>query len=205
MSLWKRILDTLIDPNLIVLLLSLGVLGITIEILHPGLIFPGTFGAISLITAMFGLQVLPVSWSGVLLMVLAAGFFVADLYLPTHGALTLAGLASFTVGALMLFDPAGSAYSTSVWVVLAIAGTIAVLFAFVITKVVQARRAKPQTGIEELRGEIGVVRRQLDPEGVVFVHGELWRARSTNGPIAMGEQVRVERVGDDLRLDVVPA
>ena len=86
----------------------------------------------------------------------------------------------------MLFDPAGSAYSTSLWVVLAIAGTIAVLFAFVITKVVQARRAKPQTGIEELRGEIGVVRRSLDPEGVVFVHGELWRARSTNGPIAHG-------------------
>ena len=81
----------------------------------------------------------------------------------------------------MLFDPAGSAYSTSLWVVLAIAGTIAVLFAFAITKIVQARRAKPQTGIEELRGEIGVVRRQLDPEGIVFVHGELWRARSTDG------------------------
>jgi membrane-bound serine protease (ClpP class) len=205
MSLWKRILDTLIDPNLILLMMTLGVLGITIEILHPGLIFPGTFGAISLITAMFGLQVLPVSWAGVLLMVLAAGFFVADLYLPTHGALTLAGLASFVVGALMLFDPAGSAYSTSLWVVLAIAGTVAVLFAFAITKVVQARRAKPQTGMEELRGEIGVVRRPLDPEGTVFVHGELWRARSSNGPIPVGRQVRVEGVDSDLRLDVVPA
>ena len=91
MSLWKRILDTLIDPNLILLMMTLGVLGITIEIFNPGLIFPGTFGAISLITALFGLQVLPVSWAGVLLMVLAAGFFVGDLYLPTHGALTLAG------------------------------------------------------------------------------------------------------------------
>ena len=205
MSLWKRILDTLIDPNLIVLLLSLGVLGITIEILHPGLIFPGTFGAISLITAMFGLQVLPISWAGVLLMVLAAGFFVADLYLPTHGALTLAGLASFTVGALMLFDPAGSAYSTSLWVVLAIAGTIAVLFAFVITKVVQARRAKPQTGIDELRGEIGVVRRPLDPRRRLRARRALAGALARHGPIAMGEHVRVERIGSDLRLDVVPA
>ena len=205
MSLWKQILDTLIDPNLIVLLLSLGVLGITIEILHPGLIFPGTLGAIALITAFFGLDVLPVSWSGVLLMVLAAGFFVADLYLPTHGALTLAGLACFTVGALMLFDPAGSAYSTSLWVVLAIGVTIAVLFAFAIAKVVQARRAKPQTGVQELLGEVAVVRRPLDPEGLVFVHGELWRARSTNGPIAMGEKVRIQRVDSDLRLDVVPA
>ena len=205
MSLWKEILDTLIDPNLIVLLLSLGVLGITIEILHPGLIFPGTLGAISLITAMFGLQVLPVSWAGVLLMVLAACFFIADLYLPTHGALTLAGLASFVVGALMLFDPAGSAYSTSLWVVLGIAVTIGVLFAFVITKVVQARRAKPKTGVEELRGEIGVVRRQLDPDGLIFVRGELWRAHSTGGRVAMGEQVRVLQIGDDLRLDVAPA
>ena len=204
MSLWKRILDTLIDPNLILLLMSLGVLGITIEILHPGLIFPGTLGAISLITALFGLQVLPISWAGVLLMVLAAFFFVADLYLPTHGALTLAGLASFIVGALMLFDPAGSAYSTSLWVVVAIGGTIAVFFAFAIAKIIQARRRKPQTGMEELRGEVGIVRRQLDPDGLVFVRGELWRAHSTAGTVAMGEHVRVERLGDELRLDVTP-
>jgi membrane-bound serine protease (ClpP class) len=202
MSLWKRILDTLIDPNLILLLMTLGVLGITIEILHPGLIFPGTVGAIALVTALFGLQVLPISWAGVLLMVLAGAFFVADLYLPTHGALTLAGLASFVVGALMLFDPAGSAYSTSRWVVLAIAGAIAAFFAFAITKIIQARRRTPQTGVEELRGEIGIVRRQLDPDGLVFIRGELWRAHSADGWVAVGEQVRVERLGADLRLDV---
>ncbi len=194
MSLWKRILDTLIDPNIILLLMSLGVLGITVEIFNPGLIFPGTIGALSLITGLFGLQVLPVSWAGVLLMLLAAGFFVADLFLPTHGALTLAGLASFVLGSLMLFDPAGSAYHVSLWVVLAIAGTIAVLFGFAISKVVQARRAKPKTGTEELIGELGVVRRALDPEGTVFVHGELWRARSDGERVPAGRPVRVEAI-----------
>jgi membrane-bound serine protease (ClpP class) len=204
MSLWKRILDTLIDPNIIVLLLSLGVLGITVELFNPGLIFPGTVGAISLITALFGLQVLPVSAAGLLLLLLAAGFFAAELFVPSHGALTLAGVASFVVGSLMLFDPAGPAYQVSLTVVLAIAGTLAVLFGIAFTKALQARRAKPQTGSDELRGEIGFVRRKLDPEGLVFVHGELWRARSLDGPIAVGRPVRVERVDDGLVLGVLP-
>jgi membrane-bound serine protease (ClpP class) len=204
MSLWKRILDTLIDPNIIVLLMSLGVLGITVELFNPGLIFPGTLGALSLITALFGLQVLPISWAGLMLMLLAAGFFVADLFLPTHGALTLAGLASFVLGALMLFDPAGSAYQVSLWVVLAIAGTFVVLFGFAISKIIQARRAKPRTGTEELIGEIGVVRRTLDPEGTVFVRGELWRARTQGGRVPVGQAVRVDAVGEELLLDVSP-
>ena len=120
MSLWKRVLDTLIDPNLIVLLMSIGVLGITIEILNPGLILPGTVGVISLIIGLFGLQVLPVSWAGLLLMALAVGFFVAEAFVPSHGALALAGAISFVVGALMLFDPAGEGYQVSIWVALAV-------------------------------------------------------------------------------------
>jgi membrane-bound serine protease (ClpP class) len=205
MSLWKRILDTLIDPNIIVLLLSLGVLGITVELFNPGLIFPGTVGAISLITALFGLQVLPVSAAGLLLLLLAAGFFAAELFVPSHGALTLAGVASFVVGSLMLFDPAGPAYQVSLTVVLAIAGTLAVLFGIAFTKALQARRAKPQTGSDELRGEIGFVRRMLDPEGLVFVHGELWRARPANGEaLKPGQRVRVAAVDPGLVLEVEP-
>lgn len=202
MSLWKRILDTLIDPNIIVLLMSLGVLGITIEILNPGLIFPGTVGIISLIVGLFGLQVLPVSWAGVLLLLLAAAFFAAEAFVTSHGALALAGAVSFVVGALMLFDPAGPEYQVSIWVALAVGGTLAVLTAIAVTKVVQARRAPKRTGQEELIGEIGVVRRPLQPAGLVAVHGELWQARSNDGSIATGEQVRVEAIGDDLVLVV---
>jgi len=205
MSLWKRILDTLIDPNIIVLLLSLGVLGITVELFNPGLIFPGTFGAIALIVAFFGLQVLPVSAAGILLILLAAAFFVAEPFVMSHGALALAGAACFVVGSLMLFDPAGHGYQVSIWVALAIAGTFTLLMVFALTKIVQARRRKPVTGEEDLVGQVGVVRKPLDPSGLVFVHGELWQAQSDGGSIGVGANVLVESVGEGLVLHVRPA
>jgi membrane-bound serine protease (ClpP class) len=202
MGVWKRILDTLIDPNLIVLFMSLGVLGITIEILNPGLIFPGTIGAISLIVGLFGLQVLPVSAAGLLLLLLAIAFFVAEAFVVSHGALSLAGAASFVVGSLMLFDPAGEAYQVSKWVSFAIGGTLALVIGLAITKVVDLRRTKPQTGEEDMLGDIGVVRAPLEPTGLVFVHGELWRARAEDDPIGAGERVEVLRIDDGLLLEV---
>ena len=107
MSFWQRARDLLVDPNLIALMLSIGLIGIVVELWNPGLIFPGTVGAISLILGLYGLQVLPVSLAGVLLMLLAAAFFVAEAFVPTHGALAVAGAVTFVLGALMLFDPAG--------------------------------------------------------------------------------------------------
>jgi membrane-bound serine protease (ClpP class) len=202
MSLWQRILDTIIDPNLILILMSLGVLGITVELFNPGLIFPGTVGAICLIIGLFGLQVLPINWAGLLLMVLAAAFFTAELFVVSHGALSLAGAVSFVFGALLLFEPAGDTYEVSIWVVLAIAATLAGLIGIAFTKALQARRAKPQTGADELAEQIGIVRQTLDPEGFVFVNGELWRAHTADGPIAAGETVRVDRVEDGLVLEV---
>ena len=202
MSLWKRILDTIVDPNIIVLLLSLGVLGITIELFNPGLIFPGTVGAISLIVGLFGLQVLPVSAAGILLMLLAAAFFAAEPFVASHGALALAGAACFVIGALMLFDPAGPHYQVSLWVALAIAGTFALLMVFAVTKIVQARRRKPVTGKDELIGDVGIVRKKLDPAGLVFVHGELWQARTAGDPIEEGTTVQVDAIEDGLVLEV---
>jgi membrane-bound serine protease (ClpP class) len=202
MSVWKRVLDTVIDPNIILLLMSLGVLGITVELFNPGLIFPGTAGAISLIVGLFGLQVLPISWAGVLLLLLAAAFFAAEPFVTSHGALALAGGVSFVIGALLLFDPAGEAYQVSLPVALVIAGTFVLLFAVAMTKVVQARRRTPTTGREELIGQIGVVRKALDPAGSVFVHGELWRAETTGDQLGVGETVCVEAIEDGLVLQV---
>jgi membrane-bound serine protease (ClpP class) len=202
MSLWKRILDTIIDPNIIVLLLSLGALGITVELFNPGLIFPGTFGAISLIVAFFGLQVLPVSAAGVLLMLLAAAFFAAEPFVMSHGALALAGAACFVVGALMLFDPAGPGYQVSLWVALAIAGSIFACIVFAVTKIFQARRRPVATGKDELVGQIGVVRQALDPNGLVFVHGELWQAHTDGEVLKPGTSVRVDAIEEGLVLDV---
>ncbi len=206
MSFWDRILDVVIDPNIIVLLMSLGVLAITVELFNPGLIFPAAFGAISLIIGLFGLQVLPFSWAGILLMLVALGFFVAEAFITSHGALAVAGAVAFVFGALMLFDPAGDAYQVSLPVAIAIAATLALFVAFAVAKVIAARRRPPATGREEMLGQVGIVREPLDPEGLVFVHGELWKARAADGDsIPAGAAVTVERIGDGLVLDVARA
>src|SRR5262249_49185144 len=153
MTFWQRARDFLIDPNLIALFLSIGLIGIVVELWNPGLIFPGTVGAISLILGLYGLQVLPVSVAGLLLMLLAAGFFVADALVTAHGALTLAGAILFVLGALMLFDPAGSAYQVSLPVALALACSFVLAIGFAITKVVRVRRLPPAVGATYLVGD----------------------------------------------------
>lgn len=199
MTFWQRARDLLIDPNLIAIMLSIGLLGIVIELWNPGLILPGTVGAISLILGLYGLQVLPVSIAGLLLMLLAAGFFVAEAFVPTHGALTLAGGVTFVLGALILFDPAGEAYQVSLPVAIGIAGTLALLLGIALTRVVRVARRPAAVGVHGLVGAEAVVRRN----GLVSVGGELWRARSADGsPLTPGEHVRVVEVEEDLGLVV---
>ena len=206
MSAWQKILDTLIDPNLIVLFMSIGTLGLIVELWNPGLIFPGTVGAISLILGLFGLQVLPISAAGLLLMLLAFAFFAAEAFVPTHGAITVAGAVCFVLGALLLFEPAGETYEVSLPAVLAIAASLAGVMALVAFKIVQVRRAPVVTGSSELLGQIGVVREKLAPTGIVFVRGELWQARTNDGePLEAGTSVKVERIDDDLVLEVEAA
>ena len=199
MSFWQRARDFLVDPNLITLMLSIGLIGIVVELWNPGLVFPGTVGAISLILGLYGLQVLPVSLAGLLLMLLAAGFFIAEAFVPTHGALALAGGIMFVLGALMLFDPAGEAYQVSMPVAIGIAASLALLLGFAMTRALRAARMPAAVGLQEMVGSEGVVRR----DGMVQVNGELWRARATDGdPLEVGEHVRVEQVEEDLRLVV---
>jgi membrane-bound serine protease (ClpP class) len=177
MSAWQNFLNTLINPTLITILLSIGMLGITVELFAPGHILPGTVGAISLILALFGLSVLPISWAGLALMLLAFGFFGADLIVPTHGALTLAGAVCLVLGGALLFNPAGPAYSVSLPVLIGVAATLALILGFALAKVVQVRRRPAATGVASLVGQTGVVR----PSGMVFVNGELWRAEMADG------------------------
>jgi len=205
MSLWQKVLDTLIDPNLIVLFMSIGTLGLIVELWNPGLIFPGTVGAISLILGLFGLQVLPISAAGLLLMLLAFAFFAAEAFVPTHGAITLAGAVCFVIGAMLLFEPAGSTYKVSLPAVIAMAAAIAGLMGLAAIKIVQARRAPVVTGTSELVGQVGFVRDALTPAGTVFVRGELWKARSSDGPLERGAPVRIDSIDDELVLDVEPA
>ena len=159
MSFWQRALDTLIDPNIIALMLSLGVVGILVELWNPGLVLPGTVGAISLLVGLYGLQVLPVSAAGVLMLLLSLGLFVTDALVTSHGALTLAGAVTFVIGALMLFDPAGPAYQVSVWTALAIAGTLVLLLGVALSRIMKARRNPVEVGVGLLVGEQAEVRR----------------------------------------------
>ena len=198
MSFWQRARDLLVDPNLIALMLSIGLIGIVVELWNPGLIFPGTVGAISLILGLYGLQVLPVSLAGLFLMLLSAAFFVAEAFVPSHGALTVAGSVTFVLGALILFDPAGDAYQVSLPVALAIAGTLAVLLGFALTRVVRVARRPAAVGAHGVVGQEGVVQRG----GLVRVNGELWQASRADGALlAPGEHVRVQEVRE-LRLVV---
>ena len=199
MGAWKRALDLLIDPNVIALMLSLGLVGILVELWNPGLVLPGTVGVISLLVGLYGLQVLPVSAAGVLLMLVAAGLFVAEAFVVSHGALALAGAVTFVIGALMLFDPAGEAYQVSLWTAIAIAATLALLLGFALSRAVRARRNPVEVGVGTLVGGEAVVRR----DGWVTVSGELWRARSADGAqLVPGEHVTVEAIEDDLGLVV---
>ncbi len=199
MSGWKKALDLLIDPNIIALMLSLGIVGILVELWNPGLVFPGTVGAISLIVGLYGLQVLPVSVAGVLMMLLSAGLFVTEALVASHGALGLAGAVTFVIGALMLFDPAGPAYQVSIWTALAIAGSMAMVFGVILSRVVKARHNPVEVGVGLLVGQEAEVR----SDGLVALNGELWRAhRADDRPMTRGERVRVEAVADDLVLVV---
>jgi membrane-bound serine protease (ClpP class) len=199
LSFWERARDLLIDPNLITLFLSIGIIGIVVELWSPGLVFPGTVGAISLILGLYGLQVLPVSLAGLMLMALAIAFFVAEAFVPTHGALAVGGGVLFVLGSLILFDPAGDAYQVSLPVALGIALALVLLIGVALTRVVRVARAPVAVGTGGLVGIEGVVRRP----GLVLVNGELWRARTADGaPLNAGERVKVEQVEEDLRLVV---
>ncbi len=199
MTFWQRARDLLIDPNLIAIMLSVGLLGIVVELWNPGLIFPGTVGAISLILGLYGLQVLPVSVAGLLLLALSAAFFIAEAFVPTHGALTVAGAITFVLGALILFDPAGEAYQVSLPVAIGIAGTLTVLLAIALTRVARVARQPVAVGASSLIGTEGVVKRG----GFVLLNGELWRAHTADGTeLVPGEHVRVEQIEEDLQLVV---
>ena len=202
MSFWKKALDLLIDPNIVALMLSLGLVGILVELWNPGLIFPGTVGAVSLLVGLYGLQVLPVSVAGALLMLLAFAFFAAELFVPSHGALTVAGAITFVIGSLMLFDPAGPAYQVSLWTAVAVAVVLALLIGVGLAKTIGLRRRPPEVDAQRVVGSEGEVRR----DGLVFVAGELWRAqRADGGALVPGDHVVVQALGDGLELVVTPS
>ena len=191
LGLWKQIQDLLIDPNVVYVLLSIGLIGLVVELWNPGLIFPGTVGAISLIVSLWAAQVLPVSWAGILLMVLAAAFIAAEPFVASHGALAVAGGVCFALGGLLLFEPSDGAYEVSLPLLLGLSGAVTAMMLAIVYKIVQVRRRPVEVGVQSVVGARGIVRR----DGMVFVNGELWRARADDGEsLRTGDEVAVERV-----------
>jgi membrane-bound serine protease (ClpP class) len=197
---FTRLLNALIDPNLIPLLFLAGIAGIGFEIFHPGVVLPGALGAVALLLALFGFAVLPISWAGLALLILGAALLVIDAHVTSHGALTVSGLVSMVVGALLLFHNAPAPYNNvNTPLVVAFALAIGGFWAIAITKSVQVRRRPVAVGPQMIVGEIGEARR----DDMVFVHGELWRARPDDGaPLRPGQRVRVSGVGPELELRV---
>ena len=198
----ESFLYAIADPNIAFLLMSIATLGIMIEIFSPGLIFPGIVGAICGILAFYALGQLPVNIAGILLIVLAFGFFIGEALTATFGLFTAGGVTALVIGSLILFQGASPVFRVDPWLIAIVTILITGVFAFVINRVVRAHRRQAATGREELIGKKAVVKIALNPEGTVFFKGELWTAISDQGKIEPGEEVIITSV-DSLILHVI--
>ena len=201
MKLVEDFLYTIADPNIAYLLMSLATMGIMVEIFNPGLIFPGVVGGISLLLAFYSLGVLPVNWAGLLLIVLAIGLFIAEVFTTTFGLLTAGGVVALVIGSLILFQGAPAMFQVSPWLIAGMTITITLVFVFVLNRALIAHRKQARTGREDLIGRAAVVKVALKPEGMVFLKGERWEAISEEGPVAAGTEVVITGI-DGLTLHV---
>jgi membrane-bound serine protease (ClpP class) len=199
MGAMERFLFTIADPSIAYILLSLGMLGIMLELFNPGTIFPGVVGAICLLLSFYSLGMLPVNYTGILLIVLAFGLFVAEVFVTSHGLLALGGIASLTVGSMTLMGSPFFQINPGVIAGVVIVATI--ISVFIIGAIVRTRRMRQQTGREAMVGMVAVAKKTLDPTGTVFVHGEHWEATIDEGKVEPGEEVVITKV-DGLRLRV---
>jgi membrane-bound serine protease (ClpP class) len=200
---WRlRVLDAISDPNIAYLLLSFGVLGLYVEFLHPGAMFPGIAGGLCLILALFALHTLPINIAGLLLIIGAFVLFILEFKVVSFGLLTMGGVVALFLGSLMLIDSPLPYMRVSLTVIVPIVIVISSIAAFLMWLVIRVHRERAATGTSGMIGLEGEVLRRIDPQGEVFVHGERWRARASQ-PIDRGQRVRVVAV-DGLLLHVEP-
>jgi membrane-bound serine protease (ClpP class) len=185
-----KILKTLSDPNIAYLLMMIGMAGLYFELSHPGTIFPGVIGAISLILAFFAFQTLPVNYAGILLIAVALILFILEMKVTSYGLLSVGGIISLFLGSLMLFQGTSPEMRLSWRVLIPTVIMVSGFFVAIASLVFRSQISKPRTGDKGLIGEIGVVKERLEPGGKVFVHGELWNAEAAE-PIEVGAKVRV--------------
>lgn len=208
-TLIEALLQVLTNPNVVFILLTIGVQAILIELSSPGGWVAGFIGVVCLALATYGLGILPVNWFGLVFLVTAFVLFILDIKAPTHGALTMAGAASLVVGALVLFNSPGTPVEMRVspWVVIFISAATAATFGWFVSFAIRAQKAPVRMGREALlRGKYGTARTDLNPAGTVQMGGELWSAEiePESQPVQRGEQVMLVRLNGN-RLIVTKA
>jgi len=205
MTLKQRILTYIMDPNVAFILLAIGALALYAEFNHPGAVIPGTVGVVFILLAAFALNLLPVRFAAVVLIVGAFVLFALEAKFVTHGVLTIGGISLLVIGGLLLVDAPIPEMRVRLVTALAVSIPLGIITAFLMGIAVRARRNKIVTGEQGLVGEIGIAQTPLSPAGKVFVHGELWDAVASVD-IPVGERIVVRQVdGLILRVDPVPA
>ncbi|MCM8807035.1 MAG: nodulation protein NfeD, partial [Candidatus Omnitrophica bacterium] len=185
-----KILEFISDPNIAYLLLVIGIWGIIFELSHPGFGIPGIVGTIALILAFFGLHTLPINLAGIILIILSFIFFALEAITPTFGIFITSGIISFVLGSLMLFKK-GSMIKIPISTIFFVSVFASIFIWFIIWFAWRTKRRRIITGKEGLIGEEGKVISDLNPEGMIFIHGEYWKARSTSGIIPKNKKVKV--------------
>src|SRR3970282_2463436 len=171
------------DPNIAYILFMIGLYGLLFEIFNPGVIFPGVIGGICIILAFYSMHTLPINYAGLALIIFAIILFILEIKVISHGILSIGGVISLIIGSIMLINvESGLEVFIISWQVIALFVVLTILFfGFAITLGIKAQRRKPTTGVEGLINGIGEAITELNPEGAVRVHGEIWRAETIEG------------------------
>lgn len=200
----EKFLDLISDPNIGLILMTIAIYGIIFELSNPGAILPGVVGGIALILALASFAVLQVNVAGVALILLSVVFFIADIKVPGHGVLTVGGVIAFFLGALLLTERQAPFLRVSLQLALFMAVLTGMFFLFAVSAGIRAQKGPVRMGSESLVGAEGIARTDLSPEGMVYVAGEMWTAKTDTGQIPEGQRVEVIGI-DGLRLRVRPA
>ncbi|PLY02694.1 MAG: serine protease [Desulfuromonas sp.] len=199
---WRqKILNTISNPNVAYMLLMLGILGIFFEISQPGVILPGAVGALALLLAFIGLQMLPVNYVGVLLIVLAVVLFILEIKIISYGMLTIGGIIALTIGSMILIDGSEPYQQISLAVIIATVSVFSGFFAIALYFIVRTQQRPAVSGLAAMVGERGEAATDIKGEGRVFVHSEYWTAVS-NEPIRQGDEIEVVGMLDRMKLEV---
>jgi len=199
----EKLINILSYPDILLVLLALGSAGILLELYNPGSIFPGIVGVISYILAFYSMSILPVNYAGFALIIFGIILFLLEIKIVSHGMLAIGGAVSLFLGSIMLIKPSSqlefAEISWTVIIVTVAASTF--FFVFLLGLGLKVQRKKPTTGMEGLIGETGIAISQLNPEGTIRIHGELWQAESLSGTIEKDEKIRAVEI-QDLKLKV---